>query len=330
MDDVELAVGDCAYRWEEQHFDLPAGPGWSHDGVAVLHDGSIVASLVDRAGLTTFGSDGRLIQTVDTDLTVMHDMTVVEDEGQERLWVADPGARAIPDSPRYGSLRHPGRAVQIGIDGAVVRELPQPEHPAYEQAGWMPCSITVDETRLGGTGNTWVADGYGQSLVHCYDASGAHLFTLDGTSSGLAFNTPHGILVDRRGGEDPEVYVADRGNRRLVVFGLDGGFRRVVGADTLTSPSALTLSGDRMIIAELHGRLAFYAAGDSFTGVLGENDLHEHDGWPNAFDDDGNVVRRSVEAGKFNSPHGVAAGPDGNLYVNEWLIGGRLIRLVKI
>lgn len=328
MDDVELTVGDSAYRWEEQHFDLPSGPGWAHDGVAVLHDGSIVASLVDRAGLTTFAGNGRRIQTVDTDLTVMHDLTVVEDEGRERLWIADPGARAIPDAPSYRSLTRPGRAVELDLDGSVVRELAQPDHEAYEQAGWKPCSIAVDETRFGGTGNTWVADGYGQSLVHCYDPSGKHLLTLDGTTSGLHFNTPHGILIDRRA--EPEVYVADRGNRRLVVFDLDGGFRRVIGSDTLTSPSALTLSGDTMIIAELHGRLAFYGTGDSFTGLLGENDLHEHDGWPNARDEEGNVVRRRVEAGKFNSPHGVAAGPDGNLYVNEWLIGGRLIRLVKI
>lgn len=328
MDGVELTVGDRAYRWEERHFELPTGAGWAHDGVAVLHDGSIVTSLIDRAGLTTFGSDGRLVQSVETDLTVMHDITVVEDEGQERLWVADPGARSIPDTPSYGGLNRPGRAVLLGIDGRVVRELSQPEHPAYAQAGWKPCSITADEARLGGTGNVWVADGYGQSLVHCYDASGKHLFTLDGETTGARFNTPHGILIDRRG-MTPEVLVADRGNRRLVVFDLDGGFRRVVGADVLTSPSALTLSSDALIIAELHGRLAFYGPGDSFAGVLGENDLHEEAGWPNALDDSGAVVPRAVQPGLFNSPHGVAADSDGNLYVNEWLIGGRLIRLVR-
>ena len=39
------------------------------------------------------------------------------------------------------------------------------------------------------------------------------------------------------------------------------------------------------------------------------------EGWPN-------IPRELVEPGKFNSPHGMAAGADGNLYVVEWLIGG--------
>ncbi len=329
MHNVEVTAGDIAYEWQEAHFELPSGRGWAHDGVAVLHDGSIVASVPDRAGLTTFAAGGKLLRTVETDLTVMHDLTVVEDDGQERLWIADPGVRSIPDTPSYRGLSRPGRAVELGLDGTVQRELAQPEHEFYENAGWMPCSVAVDEVRFGGTGRTWVADGYGQSLVHCYDASGKHLLTLDGTTSGLRFNTPHGVLVDRR--SEPELYVADRGNRRLVVFDLDGGFRRVIGAETLTSPSALALSGDTMIVAELHGRLALLGAGDTHLGVLGENDLHEHEGWPNALDEQGNTVRSpAIEIGKFNSPHGVAADADGNLYVNEWLIGGRLIRLARI
>lgn len=327
--DLELSVGDTAYRWQEHHFDLPSGPGWAHDGVAVLHDGSIVASLTDRAGLATFDGRGALRQVVDTDLTVMHGMTVVEDDGRERLWIADPGSRSVPDTPRYGSLVRPGRAVEVGIDGTVVNEVFQPEHPAYENAGWKPCAVAVDETRFGGSGRVWVADGYGQSLVHCFDTAGRCVLTLDGTESGLAFNTPHGICVDRRG--EPELYVADRTNKRLVIYDLDGRFLRTAGLGHLTSPSALTLSGDRLVVAELHGSVAVLGPDDEYVGVLGANDVHDSPGWPNGLDEQGNVTRSGIlEPGKFNSPHGIAADPEGNLYVNEWLIGGRLIRLARI
>jgi hypothetical protein len=36
-----------------------------------------------------------------------------------------------------------------------------------------------------------------------------------------------------------------------------------------------------------------------------------------------------LEAGKFNSPHGMAIDGEGNLYVAEWLIGGRFTKLAK-
>jgi hypothetical protein len=36
-----------------------------------------------------------------------------------------------------------------------------------------------------------------------------------------------------------------------------------------------------------------------------------------------------LDPGKFNSPHGVAADEHGNLFVVEWLIGGRYTKLAK-
>ncbi len=43
----------------------------------------------------------------------------------------------------------------------------------------------------------------------------------------------------------------------------------------------------------------------------------------------GNLVRPPLEAGKFNRPHTIAADNDGNLYVTEWLLGGRLTKLAR-
>ena len=37
-----------------------------------------------------------------------------------------------------------------------------------------------------------------------------------------------------------------------------------------------------------------------------------------------------LRPGLFNSPHGLAADADGHLYVAEWLIGGRTIKLARV
>ena len=54
------------------------------------------------------------------------------------------------------------------------------------------------------------------------------------------------------------------------------------------------------------------------------------DGWPNNRNASGELVATALlEPGKFNSPHGMAVDGQGNLYVAEWLIGGRFIKLEK-
>ena len=50
--------------------------------------------------------------------------------------------------------------------GEELLELPFPEHDAYKQSRYSPTSVAVDEIFDGGTGDVWVADGYGASLVH--------------------------------------------------------------------------------------------------------------------------------------------------------------------
>ena len=52
------------------------------------------------------------------------------------------------------------------------------------------------------------------------------------------------------------------------------------------------------------------------------------EGWPNNTSDEGRTIPTSLlETGKFNSPHGLAVDANGNLYVAEWLIGGRVTKL---
>ena len=175
------------------------------------------------------------------------------------------------------------------------------------------------------------ADGYGQSYVHRYDKAGNYLASINGEDGEAgAFDCPHAVFIDRRKSE-PELYVADRGNGRVQVFDLAGGYKRTFGSDFLTSPSAFVTHGDIMVIAELRARLAVLNAGDRLVCYLGDNSqVANVEGWPNNKDVSGKIVRpRLLEPGKFNSPHGLAVDRHGNLYSAEWLIGGRFTKLVK-
>lgn len=325
----ELVVGEVAYRWEETTYcDVPS-EGWAHHGVAVTGDGTVLFARPDQATLGLFDSQGRLCSQVETDLTEMHKMTVVADGEGEAIWVADNGHRCLPSRPRYSDFVRDGRIVLIGLDDGDVRaEIPTPEHEAYELGAWSPCAVAVDEKRLGGSGDIWVADGYGKSLLHRFNADGALLTSLDGSESGRVFDTPHDVVIDRRHAT-PELYVADRANQRIVVYSLDGEYLREVGVGSLTSPSGLVTSGELLIVAELQGAIALFDGDDNLVERLGETIREKSEVWPNALDENGNTVRPTdVVAGRFNSPHGVATDDSGTIYVSEWLIGGRLVRLI--
>jgi peptidylglycine monooxygenase len=70
-------------------------------------------------------------------------------------------------------------------------------------------------------GEIYVSDGYGNSVVHRFSASGEHMTTWGRPGSGPGeFTTPHAIWVDRA----DRVLVADRENNRVQVFDRDGRF----------------------------------------------------------------------------------------------------------
>ena len=76
-------------------------------------------------------------------------------------------------------------------------------------------------------------------------------------------------------------------------------------------------------MAELIARLTVIDENGRPLAIIGANDkVNDMPEWPNN--------RANLEEGKFNSPHGAAADADGNIYVVEWITGGRVIKLEKI
>jgi hypothetical protein len=157
------------------------------------------------------------------------------------------------------------------------------------------------------------------------------MLTLSGEEGAGRFGTPHCVAVDRRRGE-PELYVADRANARLQVYDLEGRFRRVAGLGIVVTPTDLAFTGDELVLTDFtKARVTVLDRDDSLVEHLGEHpEAPQRDGWPNARDERGDLVRPALQPEKFNSPHTVAADGDGNLYVTEWLLGGRVTKLDRV
>ena len=113
------------------------------------------------------------------------------------------------------------------------------------------------------------------------------------------------------------------------MYDTDGRWLRTVGEGFLNSPSAFVTDGPNIVVGELYARLAVVDMDDRLVGYLGEDDqARQRPGWPNGLGPDEQPARNpNLQPGRFNSPHGLASDADGNIYVAEWLIGGRMIKL---
>jgi sugar lactone lactonase YvrE len=337
-----MTTTDTDYEWHEGWAKLPDDPslsrGWAHHGMGVLSDGVVVAFHPAESTLLFFEGDGRLARSVAVEASEAHGLTVVVEDGEDRLWIADPGVKVHRqqhddgdgdgDPAKQFTVSGAGaRVIKLDLDGNVLQRIERAPRPEYESGGYAPTWVAVDEVRHGGSGDIWVADGYGQSLVHRYRADGTYVSTLTGEDGAGRFSCPHAVFLDRRG-EEPALLVADRGNARVQEYGLDGAYRRVLGEGVLNSPSALATKGDLLVVAELNARVAILDRDGGLVSYEGENgEVTSRPGWPNALDEKGNVIPPTTEAGRFNSPHGLTVDADGKIYVAEWLLGGRHVRL---
>jgi hypothetical protein len=331
-------TGAHTYTWLDSWAEVPspeaAATGWAHPGMATTSDGLIVTCHPGLPLLMFLRPDGSLARSFRLDVTEAHGIACSGVGGTERLWVADSGGKRLP-GPGYPahSAEGGGQVLELALDGTVLRRLEKPDLPNYTEGKFSPTNVAVDDERLGGTGDVWVADGYGQSLVHRYRKDGTYVSSISGAEGEAgAFKTPDSVIVDRRKGE-PELYVADRANRRLQVYDLDGRWKRAIGSpdgDVLSSPSAFAMAGDLLAVAELRARLALLDPQDRVVAYLGANEAAcDQPGWPNRKDAAGEPIRPGdLTPGLFNSPHGVTATADGPIYVAEWLIGGRYTKLV--
>ncbi|MDI9897410.1 hypothetical protein QM797_22050 [Rhodococcus sp. IEGM 1381] len=323
--------------------DLSAVPGadkaFAHHGIAFTATGELVGFHAGQ--LVVIDSGGSVVSIAETELTEGHGVTVVREGDRDLVWIADPGfaiacghgAGSPKLPPFFGAgldvTRTPGRVVQMTIAGEIVRSLPTPVAVTDDAPGpyapYAPTAVAVDETRFGGRGDIWVADGYGSNVVHRFDSAGQHIATLTGSEGAGRFDCPHSVFVDRRPGKSPELYVTDRGNARIAVYDLEGRFSRLVGEEFLDSPSGIAMWAGALAVVELNGRLTLLGEDDRLVGHVGDNpDAKGRPGWPNALGE-GRVAQRPTElvAGRFNSPHAVAVDAHDRLVVAEWVIGGR-------
>ena len=151
----------------------------------------------------------------------------------DNVWAVDEGTNIIQKFAPDGKLlmvlgKRPDPLEQLAAmpGGAPYAGSSRPySFHRQTDVGWDP------------QGNIFVTDGYGDSRVVKYDKNGRFIKAVGTRGNGtLQFSTPHAMAVDARG----NVYVADRGNSRIVV--LDNDLNQKAVYDNVGAPWAVCIS----------------------------------------------------------------------------------------
>ena len=157
------------------------------------------------------------------------------------------------------------------------------------------------DVALSPKGEIYVSDGYGNARVHKFTADGRLLFSwgAPGKTCPGEFHVPHGVWVHT----DGRVFVADRENNRLQIFGPEGEF--LTQWTDLARPCDIYIDGDQTVyVVELN----------AFVSILNiEGELLAR--WPSP-----------TGTGDGDGGHAVWLDSHGDIYVNQNQEGRRLLK----
>jgi hypothetical protein len=281
--------------------------GPTHGSVVVDTKGQVYTS--SSLGIFVFTPEGKLVRRhLGGAYTGLHDMKLRTEEGRDFI---------------YGARNAAGQGIKIDAEtGAVVLTLgiPSEAECGIAIAKWAPTAITVAPN-----GEIYLADGYASNQIFRFAPDGTYRSRFGTKGNGLEeFNTAHGMTLDTRY-DPPRLLICDRNHQpkgRLLHYDLDGKFLGEV-ITGLGMPTSAAIQGDYVSVPDLQGRLVILDKTNTIMAVLG----HNPDPRMGA---NYKVPQERWQEGIFSGTHGSCWDAAGNLYVQDWNVSGRIMKLVRV
>ncbi len=279
--------------------------GSTHGAVVIDKAGNIYTSA--KEGVFVFSPDGKVVQTyLGKDYSNIHDMEIRDEAGIEFI---------------YAARNANAEGIKFKIsNGEIVMKLGFPTESGLELAKFNPTAITVAPN-----GDIFLSDGYASNHIFKFDKTGKYLMHFGKKGNELKeFNTAHGMTLDTRY-DPPRLLICDRNHQpkgRLVHYDLNGEFIEEV-VTGLGKPTSVAIQGDYVSVPDLDGRLVILDKTNTIIAVLGHNPDPKKGG---SF----KIPQEEWVEGIFSGTHGSYWDKEGNLYVQDWNISGRIMKLVRV
>ena len=279
--------------------------GPTHGAVVVDKAGNIYTSA--DAGVFVFSPEGQVIHSyLGKEYSRLHDMEIRDEADGEFI---------------YGARNANAEGIKFNIkSGEIVLNLPFPKESGLNLDKFSPTAITVASN-----GDIFLSDGYASNHIFKFDKNGKYLMHFGVKGNDLKqFNTAHGMTLDTRY-EPARLLICDRNHQpkgRLLHYSLDGEFIEEI-ATGLGMPTSAAVQGDYVSVPDLQGRLVILDKSNTIIAVLGHNADKAKGG---SF----NIPQAQWVEGVFSGTHGSNWDKEGNLYVQDWNVAGRIMKLVRV
>jgi len=277
------------------------------------------------AQLLEFAPDGKFLREIGHNLYAWSFAHTVKVDKDDNIWVTDKGSdMVIKFNPEGRVVLVFGRKQEASDEGTEPLKHVKPPLPPVDGMFRQVTDVAWDAS-----GNAYISDGYVNSRIAKVDKEGNWLKSWGepGDQPGQ-FNVPHSIAVDAQN----NIYVADRGNRRIQVFNTDGKFLRQFTIDVPAPADARPAIGNKP--ASTTGTMS---PGAPWTLCItpGPNQvLYTSDAFPGRIYKlslDGKVLgvlgKSGKQLGQFGWIHEIACPSADELYVAE-LLNWRIQKLV--
>ena len=279
--------------------------GSTHGAVVIDKAGNIYTSA--QQGVIIFSPAGSVVQSyLGKDFSDIHDMEIREEPEGEFI---------------YAARNNNAEGIKFNVrNGKIVLKLLLPPESGLGDIKFNPTAITVSAN-----GDIFLSNGYASNHIFKYDKSGKYLKHFGSKGNGLKeFNTAHGMTLDTRY-EPNRLLICDRNHEpkgRLLHYSLDGEFIEEV-ITGLGMPTSAAVQGDYVSVPDLNGRLVILDKTNTIMAVLGHNPDPAKGG-------NFNIPQSEWVEGIFSGTHGSYWDGEGNLYVQDWNIAGRIMKLVRV
>lgn len=311
-----LAAGGLApapFTMNSHYFTPPGGlatVGDSHGDIAVSPAGEVYASVQGGpyAGIQVYSADGRYLRNVPNAPTDLHGFIIANGRG---------GAAHI-----FGVSRLAQKVVELGLDGVVYLSIQADVAIPDQFKAHVPGTPATNLTGIAvaPNGDIYVVDGYGLDYIHRFDKNGRYITSFGGKGAPWNFDQAHKLAIDTRF-SPVRLLCTDRRHRRLVAMDLHGKILSVFG-EGMRLPSAFSIRGNELAVAELEGRVTILDKDGQLISHIGQND--------NPTEVHVNTTPPAVwKEGLFYEPHGLTFDAAGNLLITEFNQYGRLTRVTR-
>ncbi|MEI9985420.1 MAG: peptidyl-alpha-hydroxyglycine alpha-amidating lyase family protein [Aliidongia sp.] len=274
------------------------------------------------AQLLEFDPTGKFLREIGHNLYAWSFAHTVKIDREDNIWVTDKGSDIVVKFDPEGRVQMVfGRKQEASDEETGPLKHPKPPLAAVDGLFRQVTDIAWDKA-----GNGYISDGYINSRVAKVSKEGEWLKTWGESGSGPGqFMTPHAIATDAQ----DNIYVADRGNRRIQVFDTDGKLLRQITIDVPYDAEAKPAIGAKPALPMPAGTPQTMAPGAPWTVCITPGPhqvLYTSDAYPGRIYKlslDGKVLGVLGKAGKplkqFGWIHELACPSENELYVAELL-----------